>query len=148
MSKEFRDSLASHGITHHYSTPYHPESQGIIERFHQTLRSPLSILAEENGASWEENLPYALRYSPFELLFAHSTQAPLEVLYEAWADPERAAWVDNLPSLQQNLQAAWAIAQAHEAATQQRATLQADTDARTSSFEVGNQVLILHLGAS
>ncbi|XP_066969218.1 uncharacterized protein [Macrobrachium rosenbergii] len=67
MSKELRDSLASHGITHHYSTPYHPECQGIIERFHQTLGSWLSILAEENGASWEENLPYALFSISFEV---------------------------------------------------------------------------------
>ncbi|XP_064080620.1 uncharacterized protein LOC135197485 [Macrobrachium nipponense] len=159
MSKEFRDSLASHGITHLHSTPYHPESQGIIERFHQTLGARLSTLIEENGGGWEDNLPYALfsirqapsetlGYSPFELLFAHSTRGPLDILYDAWADPEKAAWAENLPIIQRNLQAAWAVAQAHESATQERVKLRMDKKASTRSFEVGEQVMVLRLGAS
>ncbi|XP_066940928.1 uncharacterized protein [Macrobrachium rosenbergii] len=128
--REFRDAIITHGINHLHSTPYHPESQGTIKCFHQTLGTTLSLLAEENGSSWEDNLPYALfaicqapsetlGYSPFELLFAHSTRGPLDILYEAWAEPEKAAWAENLPCIQRNLRAAWDIAQAHEAASQE-----------------------------
>ncbi|XP_066950707.1 uncharacterized protein [Macrobrachium rosenbergii] len=122
MSKEFRDSLASHGITHHYSTPYPPE------RCQLGGKSSLCPLLHQAGP------------------LGNSRIQP--VLYEAWADPERAAWADSLPSLQRNLRAAWAVAQAHEAATQERVKLRADKDARTCSFKVGDQVLVLRLGAS
>ncbi|XP_066941080.1 uncharacterized protein [Macrobrachium rosenbergii] len=158
MSKEFWDSLANHGITNLHSTPYHPESQGIIERFHQALRVQLSILAEENRAWWEENLPYALfsirqapsetlGYNPLELLFAHSTRAPLDVLHEAWADPEKAAWAENLPTIQRNLRAAWDVAQTHKAATKERAKLQVGKKASTHSAPPSGPLAPLRLNS-
>ncbi|XP_066987473.1 uncharacterized protein [Macrobrachium rosenbergii] len=159
MSKEFRDGMASHGIRHFHSTPYHPESQGIIERFHQSLSTTLTKLEHEGGGSWEDNLPYALfaarhapsettGYSPFELLYAHSTRAPLDILYDAWADPTQMGLAAELPTIQKNLRAAWAVAQATEAATQERVKMKFDKAARSRSFETGDQVLVLRTGAT
>ncbi|XP_066981083.1 uncharacterized protein [Macrobrachium rosenbergii] len=146
MSKELRDGMASHGIKHFHSMPYHPESQGIIERFRQSLSTTIKKLEQEGGGLWVDNLPYALfaarhtpswnpGYSLFELLYAHSTWAPLDKLYDAWADPAHADWAEELPTIQKNLRAAWAVAQATEAATQEQVKMKFDGTTRSCSFE-------------
>lgn len=38
-SKTFAQVLKELGIEHRVSSPYHPESQGALERFHQTLKT-------------------------------------------------------------------------------------------------------------
>ncbi|XP_066969202.1 uncharacterized protein [Macrobrachium rosenbergii] len=45
-SKYFQDRCAELAIQHITSVPYHPESQGVVERFHQTLKS---IIAQVRG---------------------------------------------------------------------------------------------------
>ncbi|XP_066982160.1 uncharacterized protein [Macrobrachium rosenbergii] len=158
-SKEFRDNMASHGVKYFTSTAYHPESQGFIERLHQSLATTLRKLEHEGGGTWEENLIYALfaarhatsetmGYSPFELLYAHSTQGPLDILYDAWAGSAQAEWAKELPQIQRNLWTAWAVAQASEEASQEWVKLKFNVMAYSSSFEPGDQVLVLWIGAT
>ncbi|XP_066951846.1 uncharacterized protein [Macrobrachium rosenbergii] len=119
----------------------------------------LKKLEHEGGGSWEDNLPYVLfaarhtpskttGYSPFKLLYAHSTWAPLDILYDAWADPAHVDWVEELPKIQKNLQAAWTVAQATEVATQERVKIKFDQTTHSRSFEKGDQVLVLPMGAT
>lgn len=41
LSKVFRNALRVLGVSHVVSSAYHPESQGALERWHQTLKSAL-----------------------------------------------------------------------------------------------------------
>ncbi len=53
-------------ITHYMSSAYHPESQGAVERFHQTLKSLLRTFCIETGKEWVDGLPllmFAVRES-------------------------------------------------------------------------------------
>ncbi|XP_066970164.1 uncharacterized protein [Macrobrachium rosenbergii] len=59
-SKEFRSKCAELAIQHITSVPYHPESQGVVERFHQTLKSILKKHCYEQGDEWDKALPFAL----------------------------------------------------------------------------------------
>ena len=44
------------------SSAYHPESQGALERWHQTLKAMLQKYCCETGLDWDEGLPlYSLR---------------------------------------------------------------------------------------
>ena len=38
-SKYFQEKMKEIGISHVTSAPYHPQSQGVVERFHQTLKT-------------------------------------------------------------------------------------------------------------
>jgi transposase InsO family protein len=42
------------------TTPYHPAANGIIERFHKTLKQMIAQFVDEYNNNWDEILPFAL----------------------------------------------------------------------------------------
>ncbi|XP_064110379.1 uncharacterized protein LOC135218159 [Macrobrachium nipponense] len=94
-SRNFKRKIEELGVKHTTSTPYHPESQGQVERFHQTLKSVLKKFCFETGSEWDKELQYALfatrsiqnetiGLSPFKLVFGHNVRGPLDVVREHW----------------------------------------------------------------
>ncbi|XP_039525008.1 uncharacterized protein LOC120477466 [Pimephales promelas] len=85
------------GIKRVRTTPYHPQTDGLVERFNQTLKAMLKKFVSETGRDWDKWLPFLLfayrevpqastGFSPFELLYAHPVRGPLDVLKESWED--------------------------------------------------------------
>ena len=81
------------GIKQYRSSAYHPESQGALERFHQTLKNLIRSYCFDTEKDWDEGihlLLFAVRepvqeslgFSPFELVFDHSVHGPLKLLKE------------------------------------------------------------------
>ncbi|XP_063596500.1 uncharacterized protein LOC134773250 [Penaeus indicus] len=103
-SNVFKDVMKILNVTQCNSTAYHPESQGALERFHQTLKCTLTKFCNEVDKEWDESVPfmlYAIRtakneslgYSPCELLFGYQIRGPLEILFESLVDENK---TDNL----------------------------------------------------
>ena len=93
MSRVFKQALQSLGISHAVSSAYHHESQGALERWHQTLKSMLKKYCFDTGRSWDEGVPFvlfairdarqeSLGFSPAELVFGRNVRGPLRVLKE------------------------------------------------------------------
>ena len=95
MSCLFQQVMHEMGIRQYKSSAYHPESQGALERFHQTLKTIMKIYCHQYEKDWDEGvhlLLFAAReavqeslgFSPFELVFGHTVRGPLKLLKEKW----------------------------------------------------------------
>ena len=93
MSGIFQQVMHELGKHQYKSSAYHPESQGAIERFHQTLKNMIRVYCFDNEKDWDEGIPLllfaaresiqdSLGFSPFELVFGHSVRGPLKLLKE------------------------------------------------------------------
>ena len=99
MAHAFQQVMNQLGIKQYKSSAYHPESQGALERFHQTLKTMIKMYCIENSKDWDEGvhlLLFAVResvqeslgFSPFELVFGHAVRGPLLLLKEKWLDED------------------------------------------------------------
>ncbi|GFU83907.1 hypothetical protein TNCV_3852291 [Trichonephila clavipes] len=57
LTQEFLKIL---GACPRFSTPYHPEGNGLIERWNQTLKNMLHHIIREEGKSWHRHIPFLL----------------------------------------------------------------------------------------
>lgn len=75
------------------TAPYHPQSDGMVERFNKTLARMLKTYVDEHQTDWDEYLPYVTMayrsvehettgYSPNYLMFGREVQTPLDIMYE------------------------------------------------------------------
>lgn len=90
----FDEILKQLRVRHQQSSAYHPQSQGALERFHQTLKTLLCAYCTELNHDWEEGLPWlllaarevtqsSLGFSPNELVFEHKSCGPLAILEDS-----------------------------------------------------------------
>ena len=82
------------GIKTLLSSPYHPQTNGLCERFNGTLKQLLRTFTAEYR-DWERFLPHLLfayrevpqestGFSPFELLYGRRVRGPLDLIREHW----------------------------------------------------------------
>ena len=95
MSGIFQEVMCELRIEQYASSAYHPESQGALERFHQTLKNMIRTYCLDFEKDWDEGvhlLLFAAReavqetlgFSPFELVFGRTVHGPLKLLNEKW----------------------------------------------------------------
>jgi Integrase core domain len=88
--------MAKLGVQHIMATPYHPQSNGVIERFHRRLKDALRARAA--AADWPQHLPWALLglrvppredsgVSAVELVYGTPLQVPGQFLSAAEPPP-------------------------------------------------------------
>lgn len=155
-SKVFKGKCAELAIRHKTSVPYHPESQGVVERFHQTLKSILKKYCYEQGEEWDKGLPFALfalrnhpnsstGVAPFELVFGHKVRGPLEIFHEMLETGlgGDANVGDFVEELRKKLSRAWKFARENLASSQAAMKLNFDRKSKARSFEPGELVLVL-----
>lgn len=77
------------GVRLHRTTAFHPQANGMIERFHRTLKA--ALMARLNGPNWFEELPWVLLglrtapkddlgYSSAELVYGEPLTIPGEMI--------------------------------------------------------------------
>ena len=75
-----------------HTTPYHPQSDGMVERFNKTLATMLSAYVDEHHANWDEHLPYVMMAyraavhettgtTPNKMMLGREVATPLDIVY-------------------------------------------------------------------
>ena len=93
MSGIFQEVMFQLGVKQMKLSAYHLQSQGALERFHQTLKSMLRAYCFQEKKDWDEGIPLllsaireaiqmSLEFSPFEFVFGHSPFSPLKLQKE------------------------------------------------------------------
>ncbi|GFN96905.1 Pol polyprotein [Plakobranchus ocellatus] len=82
------------GMKHIFSSPYRPQTNGSVERFHSSLKSILRKVTSDFPKQWDRYLPSALfayrqmehestGFSPFFLLFGRKPRGPMALIADS-----------------------------------------------------------------
>lgn len=142
-------------VQHKQSSAYHAQSQGALERFHQTLKSLLRGYCVEMNQDWEEGLPWLMLaarevvqestgFSPNELVFGHRVRGPLALLSDAVTPSETpSSLVDYVNGFRHRLYSAAEMAREKLSSAQGKMKRLYDRKTEQRSFSPGDQVLAL-----
>ncbi len=91
LSNTWSQLMQVWGVEHHTTTAYHPEANGLVERFHRRLKESLKALCRDERDRWFWRLPCALLSirtalkpdvgaSPADLVYGEGLALPGELL--------------------------------------------------------------------
>ena len=155
MSGVFQVVMFQLGIKQMKSTAYHPQSQGALERFHQTLKSMLRVTVYKRRIEWDEGIPLflfavhesvqeSLGFSPFELVFGHTPRGPLKLLKEVWLTEDSSDGIlTHVSDVRDRLCRANDLVQQKLKESQGKMKTWYDRKARVRTFHPGDKVLVL-----
>jgi len=140
------------------TTPYHPQCNGLVERFNGTLKTMLRRMCSERPQDWDRYLDAllfayreapqkSLGFAPFEMLYGRSVKGPLQILRQLWirkqADPEVRTTYQYVVDLRNRLEKTWDMAYEELRKQQRIQKRQFDSRAKDRTFKHGDLVLIL-----
>ncbi len=97
MSRTLKELYELLGIKSIRTSVYHPQTDGLVERFNRTLKNMVRKFVKEDAKNWDkwlEPLLFAVRevpqastgFSPFELLYGRQPRGVLDVIKESWEE--------------------------------------------------------------
>ncbi|PAA58172.1 hypothetical protein BOX15_Mlig011037g1, partial [Macrostomum lignano] len=89
VSHQFQAFCTLYGIKHTCTTPYHAQSNGLVERFNKQIKSIVTCLIEKDHSDWDLLIPAALvavrtsvnqttGFTPHYLLFGREADLPID----------------------------------------------------------------------
>ena len=144
------------GVKKIKSTPYHPETNGLVERMNGTLKAMLKKFVYDTPKVWDKVLPYVLfayrevpeastGFSPFELVYGWPIRGPLSLVKDNWlqVDDNNTSVIEHVLDIRTKLSECTKLAQEHLKDSQSKMKLWYDQTSRDKSFEEGEEVLVL-----
>ena len=141
-----------------YSSPYHPQANGLCEKFNGTLKRMLRRMSAERPSDWDrylEPLLFAYReapqesthFSPFELLYGRTVRGPMAILKELWSkegtDREVTHTYQYVLDLRNRIEETCDLAHEFLQSAQTRYKKHFDRKARMRSLRIGEWALVL-----
>ena len=145
-------------IQHNTTAPFHPQANGLVEKFNGTLKNMIKKLALEEPKKWDTILPAilfayrevpqsSLGFSPFEMLYGHKVKGPLQILRETWTqetpDSQVKTCSQYVIDLRNRLEQTCRIARENLKGAQKRQAKYYNQKTKTRTFQPGQRVLLL-----
>ncbi|XP_078501186.1 mitogen-activated protein kinase kinase kinase 3 isoform X1 [Lissotriton helveticus] len=144
-------------LTHIRTSAYHPQTDGLVERYNWTLKTTLKKLLGSETKDWDKMLPLALYVvrsqvqsslgcSPFELLYGRQPRSLLEITREAWEREEaqeQRSLLDYTQQLRSRLGKLRDLAYSNLQSAQSRQKRYYDKGKRRRELNIGDWALVL-----
>ncbi|XP_048580823.1 uncharacterized protein LOC116616199 isoform X2 [Nematostella vectensis] len=161
QGKEFENDLHKHleklsGVAHSRTTPYHPQSNGQVERFNQTLLAMLRTLPENQKSKWKDSLNKVVHaynctrndstgFSPFYLLYGRSPRLPIDLMLGTSLQGTPQQYPKYVTKWRETMEEAYRIARSKSTAQAARGKRYYEEKVRCSSLKPGDRVLVRNL---
>ncbi len=140
------------------TTPYHPQCNGLVERFNGTLKQMLRRMASERPKDWDKYInallfayrevpQESLAFSPFELLYGRTVRGPMSILRDLWSEKDIE---DNVKTtyqyvldLRERLEKTCEIAHENLKSASKKYAKYYNRKTRSRQYAVADQVLVL-----
>ena len=153
LSKLMLEVYKIMGIKKANTTAYHPQTDGLVERFHRTLTDMLAKSVTKGGKDWDRMLPYVLfayrtskqgstGESPFFLLYGRDARLPIEDALTVPVDRRPVSVSDYKSDLQLRLTTAWELARTNINRAQKAQKKLHDKRAKEPPIQVGDRVYV------
>ncbi len=156
MSRMMKDLCRLLQVKHLRTSFYHPQTDGLVERFNQTLKQMLRRVAADDPRNWDQMLPYVLfgirevpqastGFTPFELLFGRQPRGLLDVAREAWEQQPTAhrSTIEHVKETRERFERVMPLVREQLAKAQEAQHRNYDRAAQPREFQVGDYVLML-----
>lgn len=135
---------------HIFSSPYHPQTNGALERSHLTLKDYLKHYINEKQNDWDSFIPFAMfaynchihtstGYSPYQVLFGNKPFLPNSVMQEPTLNYN---YDDYVVNLKQKLNFTQKIARENLIELKNKSKTYYDNKIRTHNYRIGDFVYI------
>ena len=137
------------------TTPFHPECDGLSEKFNQTLRKMISAYVNESHSNWDENLNIlAFAYNtsvhgstgctPFEITYGYKPKVPLDLMISEIELDLQLTPGEYAANLQATFDTAYKHVASNRDLKMDRAKINHDRQIRAANFEIHDQVKLIN----
>jgi transposase InsO family protein len=134
-------------------TPYHPMSDGMVERYNRTVLNMLSTYVSENQRDWDEHLPFVTAayrstvhestgFSPNLLFLGREVYTPIDLLFGPPPNTSHENYVDYVTGLRHKLIKANEFCRKHLKKSQIKRSAYYNKKMHNLSLKVGSLVWV------
>ena len=144
------------GIRGIRTSAYHPQTDGMVERYTATLKARLKKYVDKFPNEWNKAIPYVLfacrsviqqstGFSPFKIISGRQSRGPLDILKEEWVEPAecKESVISFLRQTYDRLEESKDIAITMETKGKKKMKTWYDKKGRDRTFTVGDLVLVM-----
>lgn len=147
LIKNFNSLFKTKHVT---TTPYHPQTNGSLERYHLTLKDYLKHYIKPNQTDWDDYILFATfsynttinkstNHAPYELLFGRSAHLPSSITQK----PEfKYTYDDYLSSLKNKLNISFKLAKENLINSKMKRKTYYDKKSNSTTFKIDDLVCI------
>ena len=138
------------GVEKSRTTPYHPQSDGLVERFNRTLLDMLATAVGDQPFEWEQHLRrlcYAYNtsihpttgFSPFQLMFGRTARMPADITLGTTTSAD-ATQPQYVTSLRTSLETMYGYVRENMERMQAKQKVRYDAKSQDRPFSIGDLV--------